>query len=588
MFRIDSVFYQNNALFSPRVVVPGIESSSCPSFEGVFDEGHHFLCKAQTWQTRSANGPQKPTNMENDDPEKSSTAREKSPAPTKPRLILDKLPSELLGKVFGQLSVINKDNDPLEQSSGKASHSPAPENPRRTLGMLPTEILAQTFYYLCNDDLFNLPLRLIKSGLMESEGVRRFGQVRIWMEKKGLHKLARISNNPVISQYVTELIFYLDTPCEPKDFSTFARDSVTDAISRRRHWPSLEAKYLAMKKTFDDQQKLKKDGTDLRILVEAFAKLPKAKTITIDNIDRFGLERERLGAEPFARHQPRRDEHGSREDHGTYLITLLIKALAPSSSKPNTLQVIGNTTPYRDQKFFYGADRTRMPISLADLLYTLPSSAYSEAFGEMKKLDLRDLSRTRLEDNKFYYDENGQRLTRPPGSWVEPLARIVNSAVSVTDLTIGHGSGMSRKRSECRMLDIPLRRLLGPDGHTHLRRLELSNFITQQWHLVGSLQACSTTLTDLILGTIHLNQGTWARTFADLKGLFKLEHLEFGKLSMSGPDCTDETEAQNISEVFRSGDHGNASLKWLCGTSETNPFHFEGDPSDVYESDYRY
>ena len=120
------------------------------------------------------------------------------------------------------------------------------------------------------------------------------------------------------------------------------------------------------------------------------------------------------------------------------------------------------------------------------------------------------------------------------------------------------------------MLDIPLNSLLEPGGHPHLRRLELANLVTQQWHMVGSLQACAPTLTDLTLGTIYLNQGTWAWTFDKLEGLFKLERLEVGELNMSGADCEDETGQDSFRNVV--GSDSDQILGWLCGTVETNPF----------------
>lgn len=439
--------------------------------------------------------------------------------------------------------------------------------------MLPSEILAETIAYLSDEDLLNLPYRVLRHGLTKKEGLRRFGQHCVWMEKKSLYKLARISNHPIISQYVEGLIFFLDKPCEPEKFHIDGHDDT----SRRRGWSSLEAKHLAMKKTFDDQQKLIEDGTDIRILVMAFTNLPNAKTVTIDNIDRIGWERGELGAAPFVRQQIHHGECEFRGDHGTYLLTLLIKALAASPLKPHTLQVIseaGPATTRPDLRFFYNGGRPRTAISLADLFYTVPSSAYPKAFGEMKKLDLGDLRLTQLEANYLHYDETGQELERLPGSFSKPLERIVQSAVSVSELTIGYAKGISAVSREC-MLDIPLNRLLGSGSHPHLRRLELSDLVTQQWHMVSSLQACAPTLKDLTLGTIHLNQGTWARTFDKLKGLFKLERLALGRLSMSGPDCEQETGQDYIRDVAGSDDNDN-TLGWLCGTIETNPFHRTG------------
>jgi hypothetical protein len=470
-------------------------------------------------------------------------------------------------------------NGPLEQSSSTGDDPPAPGRPGLLLEMLPNEVLAETIEYLSNDDLLNLPYQVLKNGLLKAEGLRRFGQHRVWMDKKNLYRLARISNHPIIRQYVEELVFYLDKPCEPDKFHIRGHDHVT----RRRGWPSLEAKYLAMKKTSDDQQKLTEDGTDIRILVMAFTSLPNAKTVTIDNIDRLGREREELGAALFARQQIYRGEFALRGDHGTYLLTLLIKALAASPVKPDTLQVISEATPAitrPDLRFFYNGGRPRTAISLADLLYTVPSSAYPAAFGEMKKLDLRDLRRTQLEDNYSYCDGNRQKLERLPGSSTKSLERIVKSAVSISDLTIGHAKGISAISSEC-MLDIQLNSLLGSGGHPHLRILELSDLVTQQWHMVGSLQACAPALTDLTLGTIHLNQGTWARTFDNLKGLFKLERLELGKLSMSGADCKDETGQDNIHDVVGSDDSDN-TLGWLCDTIETNQFRPGRNLSELY------
>lgn len=472
------------------------------------------------------------------------------------------------------------DTDPLEQSSSTGNKPPSPRRQGLTLEMLPNEILAETIKYLSDEDLLNLPCRVLRNGLLKAEGLRRFGQHRVWMEKKSLYWLRKISNHPIISQYVEELIFYLDKPCEPEKFYIKGYEDT----SRRRAWPSLEAKYLAMKETFDDQQKLTEDGNDIRILVMAFTNLPNAKTVAIDNIDRLGREREELGAAPFARQQIHRGESELRGDHGTYLLTLLIKALAASPLKPDTLKVISEAIPANtrpDLRFFYNGDRPRTAISLADLLYTVPSSAYPKAFGEMKKLDLRDLRRTQLEDQYLYCNEDGQELERSPWSYSEPLERIVKSAVSVSDLTIGHAKGLSNMTSK-NMLDIGLHHLLGSGGHPHLQRLELSDLVTQQWHMVGSLQACAPTLTDLTLGRIHLDQGTWARTFDNLKGLFKLERLDLGRLSMSGRDCNDETGQYDIHDVVGSDENEN-TLRWLCGTIETNPFHPDGNLSEFYQ-----
>ncbi len=460
-------------------------------------------------------------------------------------------------------------NGPLEQSSSTGDDPPAPGRPRLLLEMLPSEVLAETIEYLSNDDLLNLPYRVLKNGLLKAEGLRRFRQHRVWMDKKDLYRLARISNHPIIRQYVEELVFYLDKPREP------------DKFDLRGHNRSL---YLAYKKTSDDLQKLTEDGTDIRILVMAFTSLPNANTVTIDNIDRLLEERYELGAAVSVEDQIYHGEYKLDGDHGTYLLTLLVKALAASPVKPATLQVISAATPAitrPDLRFFYNGGGPRTAISLAGSLYTVPSSAYPAAFGEMKKLDLRDLRRTQLEDNHSYFGSNGRELERVPGPFTEPLERIVKSAVSISDLTIGHTTkGICAIRSEF-MLDIQLSSLLEPGGHPHLRRLELADLVTQQWHMVGSLQACAPALTDLTLGTIHLNQGTWARTFDNLKGLFKLERLELGKLDMSGADCKDETGQDKFHDVVGSDDSDNI-LGWLCGTIENNPYRPGRNLSELY------
>ena len=82
------------------------------------------------------------------------------------------------------------------------------------LDKLPAELLTQVLKNLSNDDLLNLPLRALQRGFLPEVGLSRFEKAYVFIEKTSLYRLARISNHPIISKYVTELVFCVEKPCK--------------------------------------------------------------------------------------------------------------------------------------------------------------------------------------------------------------------------------------------------------------------------------------------------------------------------------------------------------------------------------------
>ena len=507
-----------------------------------------------------------------------------------------------------------------EQPSVTRSHSPTARE-SRILDRLPNEMFAHILEYLSNDDLYNLPSIFLDKGLLWTEGIRRFGTLFVCIERPSLVRLSRISHHRNFSKYVKELIFHMAVPCKP-DLEIFIEEQweihwrelqwYESVIPRElnlqnfhhwrwvfhdgssqfalrpqekseghrcqmgscRDWPSVEAHFLAMKATFEDYLKLKADGTDVAMLIDSFANLTNAETLTIDNVIRDGEELRALRAAPFATAE--RSETRTRNyrgDHGTYLFTPLIKALAASPRKPNVLRVI-------DGREYIDSDecRCQRAISFGDLHRTLPASTYPAAFGQMKKLDFRDLRLTAIDWTPPLSSIYDGREVGPSDSWIGPLESIIKSAVSLEELAIGTGQGSIGVESdtdyglrEDHKLHIPLSRLLGNgdvfDGgeFKSLRILTLSDFFTSEQHLVDSLWACAPTLANLVLGKIELTSGTWRQAFKLLQGGFSLKYVELGALSMRGEQCNEETGYGGQCNVIWTKDAGDMVLKLLCG-----------------------
>ena len=377
--------------------------------------------------------------------------------------------------------------------------------------MLPAETLAQIFEYLSNEDIMHLPYRVLQNGLIKEEGLRRFKTCRVWLEKQSLYRLARISKHSIISKYVEELIFGIDAPFEVdlnnfieyefrchssqwdrtfteedqkrttfKTFHELWLDAKHGDCETRSGWESLEAKYLAMKKGSKEGDKIRRTGMDRNILIMAFRNLSNARILSVDNFFYTAAERRRLGAGCFSPAILIGVEYLEfvRQD-GYYLFTVLIEALAKSLSKPDVFQVVEE--PAADT--IASRDKRRLGISLSELAYRLPDSAYAAAFGAMKQIIFLGL----------------EAIHEDYGAW-KPLERILKSASSVVELTVGDRKEDAPTRETASVVKLPLGKCLGLGNHTQLQKLELWGFETRQWDMVKSLQAYALILKDLTLG----------------------------------------------------------------------------------------
>ena len=521
-----------------------------------------------------------------------------------------------------------------EQLSITKGNLEAPIVPQ-ILKKLPNEIFVFIVEYLPDEDVLNLPFDFIDRGLPPETASRRFENLFVCIENKSLTTLDRISRYSTFSQCVKELTMHMATPCKPDEeqFITeqwhahrrrlgwpkmrrphgfnlqnlhhwewipLSREYVpilgplTETDTKRcpigecRGWPSSEAYFNALEKTFKDHQAWREGGTDLKVLTTAFQRLSKLKIITIDNVDRTEEELTKLGAAPFA---TGKKSGGGRYngDYGAYFLTQLTKTLSISSSKPNTLRLIDDHGKSASR---FRENLNQLPTSLAARCrprprfscWGWPTPAYENDFHDSEKPQT-DCKRQRY--SKYI----------PSKHYFATFEGLVKSAISVEELAI------SPCVAQCSGYDfyqfgstkhacLPLSNYLIPGLHTQLRILTLTDFHTSEQNLVDSLQACARTLIELTLGLIAISRGTWRGAFTHLNGAFKLRRLELGALSMWGAPALAETGINSDCDVLWAKHHGamifdilcgnknenDSSWEWLCRTDGTDRFRFLPTP----------
>ncbi len=467
-----------------------------------------------------------------------------------------------------------------------------PRSPAVTIDHLPAEILAIIFEHLSNDDIFNLPHRICAKGLFNKEGQRRFSQHRTWIEPRSLQNLTHVSHHPIIREFVQELIFCLEMPCNI-DLKGFLREHWQIIHSREdgvpgeltlgnfhtlagiaegscqvcSGLPSLSDRWTDHKSTLEALQKLRYSGKDVKVLVEAFQRFKGFDVVSIDNYYRSAKERRNLGLRYFYVEE-RHNIGASRPTHlipiSSTVVPLLVDALSITSSKPSSFKVMGdaNSWLYEDQ-------RQSLSMDIDFLELTVPPSSISGAFSNMKNIELRGLS--------FYNttkDEPDLRTARRKPLTSSDLAMnyIIGSAFRIEELTVRFNDELRFAGYTFGLPSIPVSKYLGWNRLLRLKKLDLAHFRVWPQYLVDFLKTPAKTLTHLTLEDILLN-GSWESTFNELKGSFRLESLCLKSLHRlkSGPIAQPDFIVGECEPPYRNGGDEEA-LAWLCGRSETNPF----------------
>lgn len=473
----------------------------------------------------------------------------------------------------------------LKVTATRVSRSPAV-----TIDHLPTEILANIFVHLSNDDIYNLPHRICAKGLFDKEGQCRFGQHRIWIEKKNLQQLTRISYHPIIRNFVQELVVSHEMPCDI-ELKDFLEEQWIDKHSKRtrvprkltlenfhtlagipeyscptcRGWPSLSDRWTAHKSALKSLQELQNSGKDVKILDEALTRFESFKAISIDNFAHGDEERRKLGLRYFhvseSYHISPRPSF-SRPSCSTVL-TILIKVLSITHSKISSFEIMGNA----ESRWHHDGMQSAV-INIASSDCPFPSLIISNAFRNMKRVELRGLwTLNDWADDPQPRNANSQPLS----SSDRMLVCMLRSAVQLEELTLSFSDGYRMHPYTFALPNIPLGRYPGTNRFRRLKILHLAHFRLQPQHLDYFLKATAKTLIDLTLEDILLSGG-WESAFDKLKGIFRLRALRLQSLKrLTTPERHGRHMLERCKPPYQKGGDEEA-LAWLCGRSETNPF----------------
>ena len=412
---------------------------------------------------------------------------------------------------------------------------------------LPSELLAKIFGHLSDEDILNLPSKIIYFTLTEAKAQKLLHTMDVWLEKDSLERVAKISRHPILSSYVRELIFHnerLDNITPTEYLKSYFH---THHDKQRSHLPknlsfdnykklgfkqtpgnsSLAANFGKYRTQLEDQKRIEEKQDDIRLLSIAFGHLLNLDGIWIDNSSTTRLIHALGDAWCDGVEQ---DHFGSS---GSHLTEVLFKAMPTLGRRIPSFQIMHDTRPGR----YYSLGLST--INFPKLLTRLPPNTVSSAVKSLQSLKLSSIhygyNEVQFHDTaraascgytwgKKIYEDDAEKY-----GTTKAIAEMLSSATLLEELTLHFHADYTKLRHLISAPYVPLHSMRGSNNLQHLKELRLSSFKTRQDQLLRFLLKVAGTVTHLELDGILLDHGSWSSAFQRLRGRFQqLETLKIG------------------------------------------------------------
>ena len=391
------------------------------------------------------------------------------------------------------------------------------------LEKFPRELLYDVVSALPKQDLFRV--RLVSKTLATAAASCLFQTIPVWLGLKSLDQFKAISEHPLLSQFVKEIVF---SPLRFIDHGTVDQylDHIRHLTSRRSAWNGdfqvlTSAGHIAAYESYIEAQRhLSSQGIDSRILVDGMRRLPKLSSITIDFLNfnigcselmsAFGTLEAKLLLTYDCEH----------------LLPLVFGAMIASKAAITTFK-LGEHEEFRQgpsQRFgtkcslVESSDlarthernypRTISSEALFNTSYLADEPKGRKALGKLRALEISS-----IETNVDHGEELGETMTA--------IHQIIGLSPNLEKVTLGE---ISDKISG----EIPsLRGVFGSTTLPRLRKLDMYNYGCEINDMVDFFRNHAPTLVEVRLGWMTLLDGEWSSLLTRLRQVqfLRLEHF---------------------------------------------------------------